>query len=172
MESHLTLNINYNHDSEDLYSDDFWELFTRACDWFLRDNIALSIKNSMNLELDLSLESDETIQGLNLEHRGKDKTTDVLSFPVYEDFKVEIEELPELGICHLGDIFISVPQCERQAKGHEVDSKSEMYHLAVHGFLHLLGFDHEINEEQDKIMREKEQEILNRISELKLTFSS
>ncbi|MDD8027301.1 MAG: rRNA maturation RNase YbeY [Acidobacteriota bacterium] len=84
--------------------------------------------------LSLVLVGDDAIRRLNRTYRGKDKPTDVLSFPV-------MEPTPE-GDFHLGDIMISVPRAEKQARelGHGL--KHEIEFLAVHGFLHLLGFEH------------------------------
>jgi probable rRNA maturation factor len=84
--------------------------------------------------LSLVLAGDAAIRRLNRTYRGKDKPTDVFSFPV-------MERTPE-GAFHLGDIMISVPRAERQAGdlGHSL--KHEIEFLTVHGFLHLLGFEH------------------------------
>jgi probable rRNA maturation factor len=84
--------------------------------------------------LTLVLVGDDAIRRLNRTFRGKDKPTDVLSFPI-------MERTPE-GEFHMGDIMISVPRAEKQAHdlGHSL--RHEIEFLAVHGFLHLLGFEH------------------------------
>ncbi len=84
--------------------------------------------------LTLVLVGDDAIRRLNREFRGKDKTTDVLSFPT-------MERTPE-GVFHMGDIMIAMPRAEKQARelGHSL--RHEVEYLAVHGFLHLLGFEH------------------------------
>jgi probable rRNA maturation factor len=84
--------------------------------------------------LTLVLVGDDAIRRLNREFRGKDKTTDVLSFPA-------MERTPE-GVFHMGDIMIAMPRAEKQAHelGHSL--RHEVEYLAVHGFLHLLGFEH------------------------------
>jgi probable rRNA maturation factor len=77
---------------------------------------------------------DAAVRTLNRTFRKKDKTTDVLSFPM--------EGRGDGGRSHLGDIIISVPQARRQAAelGHSLDA--ELVYLAIHGFIHLLGFEH------------------------------
>lgn len=75
--------------------------------------------------------SEEEIRRLNRMHRGKDKVTDVLSFPS--------GDLPIFG--EVGDVLICYPQAERQAEG---DVQLELADLLVHGTLHVLGYDHEI----------------------------
>ena len=82
--------------------------------------------------------SDGRMRLLNNTFRGKDTTTDVLSFPF------EAEEF-EAGENNLGDIFISLEQAERQAKENNLDLETEIKQLILHGILHLCGFDHEID---------------------------
>lgn len=94
-------------------------------------------------ELSVVLTDDETIQQLNRDYRGIDKPTDVLSFAQQE------AEGPNLGI--LGDVIISLPTAQRQAdeRGHPL--AVEVRILLVHGLLHLLGFDHEDDEERQEM---------------------
>ncbi|MCA9443809.1 MAG: rRNA maturation RNase YbeY [Candidatus Omnitrophica bacterium] len=87
-------------------------------------------------ELSLLLTTDERIQELNATYRGKPVPTDVLSF------RQEEEGGPGLGNL-LGDIVISVPTAERQARENGISLDEEIEALAVHGLLHLLGHDHE-----------------------------
>jgi len=85
------------------------------------------------------LVGDQVMRTLNRQHRAKDATTDVLSFPAGRAPDPE-------GLRHLGDILISVPQAARQARaaGHPLDR--ELRVLMLHGYLHLLGYDHERDE--------------------------
>jgi probable rRNA maturation factor len=87
--------------------------------------------------LTILLTDDEYLRRLNNQYRGEDRATDVLSFPAGEAFP-NAEEMA----LYLGDIAISWPYAERQAaaKGHE--TVAELQLLAVHGALHLLGYDH------------------------------
>lgn len=86
--------------------------------------------------LGVCLVGDRSMRALNRRHRAKDATTDVLSFPAGRAPDPE-------GLGHLGDILISVPQAARQARaaGHGLDR--ELRVLLLHGYLHLLGYDHE-----------------------------
>ena len=104
---------------------------------------------------------DYQIQQINKEHRDKNKSTDVLSFPVHENLRKSVEAF---GVLTLGDIFICVDIAVEQASEHKIDVESEMYHLFFHGFLHLLGFDHEQSFEEDKIMRDLESELIEKLS--------
>jgi len=85
------------------------------------------------------LAGDATVRRLNRDFRGKDTTTDVLSFPSGGD------HLPD-GTRPLGDIVISVAQAARQAKGAGHSLAREVRVLVIHGYLHLLGYDHEVDD--------------------------
>jgi len=84
------------------------------------------------------LVSDDRMRRYNRDFRGTDRTTDVLAFPGDEAV------LPEGG-CHLGDIVISVPRAAEQARDAGHSLSRELRVLLVHGYLHLLGYDHEID---------------------------
>jgi len=86
----------------------------------------------------LKFVDDETIQEANAEFRGKDKPTNVLSFP---DGESDGEEL------YLGDIMMSIPTMMREAKEQLKPIEEHMVHLMLHGYLHLMGYDHEEEEE-------------------------
>ncbi len=93
------------------------------------------------LAIDFSFVDDARIQELNRDYRGKDKPTDVLSFPLFEhgeefDFPVSGEEIA------LGDIVISTQTAARQALEQAHSFEREIAFLATHGALHLLGYDH------------------------------
>ena len=131
------------------------------------------------IELDLSIVSNEEIQVLNRDYRGLDKPTDVLSFALTEvsseydvdfahlDLTDEAEETVDLEETefedeeaipqHLGDIIISYPRAQEQAQdyGHSLDR--ELAFLAVHGFLHLNGYDHQTEEEAQEMFRIQEE---------------
>jgi len=108
-------------------------------------------------EVSLMLVNDQRIHALNLEYRGVDRPTDVLSFALQE----EMEEEPDSDFADgmLGDIVISVPRARAQAEEYGHSFERELVYLAVHGTLHLLGYDHE--EETAKLeMRRKEEEVM------------
>ncbi len=90
---------------------------------------------------------------LNARYRGVDKATDVLSFPMGDEFSIE----PAL----LGDIVISVPRAQRQSKDYCVPFYDELARLMIHGLLHLAGFDHEKNSYEKRKMEKMEGELLN-----------
>lgn len=113
--------------------------------------------------------SDEEIQRLNREFRNIDKVTDVLSFPNLN--KTPNEKLKKFrkladfdtNLLFLGDIVISKKVAKKQAREYEHSLKREVCFLALHGFLHLLGFDH-IKEEDEKIMIKLQSKILSEVS--------
>ena len=90
--------------------------------------------------------NDEEIHEMNREYRGVDRVTDVISF-AFEDNN----DLVYNDIRMLGDIFICIPQMKRQAEEYGHSEKRELAFLAVHGILHLLGYDH-MNEKDEKVM--------------------
>ena len=111
------------------------------------------IADAMLLELELGhaelsvlLSNDREIHALNLEHRNKDKPTDVLSFPA-------AEADPETGTPYLGDILISIPRAKQQAEaaGHSLEAEVQL--LVVHGTLHLLGHDHAAAREKARMWK-------------------
>lgn len=110
-------------------------------------------------EISITFVNNERIQEINREYRLKDAPTDVISFAMEELGEDEIEiigaEMPRM----LGDIIISIPKTKEQAEeyGHSFDR--ELGFLALHGFLHLLGYDH-MNEADEKKMFGKQKEIL------------
>ncbi len=110
-------------------------------------------KTEGDWEVSIVLTDDEQIQQLNKQYRHVDSPTDVLAFAMREGIDADLN--PHL----LGDIVISVQTAHQQALdvGHSLDI--ELALLAVHGMLHLLGYDHEISDEAT-VMREKEETIL------------
>ena len=101
--------------------------------------------NEADSGLSISLVDDREIQELNREHRGKDKPTDVLSFPLYEGSGDPEPHTPERL---LGDVVISVDTARRQAAEYDAPLQNEVYRLLIHGILHVLGHDHEQPEER------------------------
>jgi probable rRNA maturation factor len=109
-------------------------------------------------EVVISLVDDETIHELNRTYRGKDAPTDVLSFAMLETgeeeppVRFDEEDAAEMeGGDMLGDIIISVPTAKRQAEEYGHSLERELAFLAVHGFLHLIGYDHETEEEEKEM---------------------
>lgn len=114
-----------------------------------------------DFEVSVSFVDDETIHRLNLEHRNIDRSTDVLSFPLGENGKYDINH--ETGAYLLGDIVISLETACRQAEVYDHSLEREVGFLTVHSMLHLLGYDHEKSSLEERIMREKEEAILGNL---------
>lgn len=112
-------------------------------------------------EISVTFTDNENIRQLNKEHRGVDSATDVLSFPLFEaeDFYTELSELEEA--IPLGDIVLSMERAEEQAKEYGHSLEREVAFLCVHSVLHLLGYDHEVSEEDEMVMFEKQEKILS-----------
>jgi len=113
-------------------------------------------------EVDITIVDDEEIHQLNRDYRNVDRPTDVLSFALDEDDEDE-PELLEGQLHLLGDIIISAETATRQAEEFSHGLEREIVYLAVHGLLHLLGYDHMV-EEDKVIMRAKEEEALRAIN--------
>ena len=107
--------------------------------------------NHASKEIDLTICNNQTIQEYNKEYRGKDKATDVLSFPIENDIIINGFQMP------LGSIVISADFVEEKATEFGHTNNDELSLLFIHGMLHLLGFDHEVDNGE---MREKEEEII------------
>lgn len=130
-------------------------------------------------EVALTFVNDEAIQELNKQYRDLDKPTDVLSFAMsefgedeiqinYEDNELnsaegsqDDESVSEAFIEPLGDIIISVPRAIAQAEDYGHSVERELGFLFVHGFLHLIGYDHQ-SEDEEKIMFAKQEDILQK----------
>ena len=111
---------------------------------------------SEEAEVSLMLVDDQRIHELNREYRGVDRPTDVLSFALQDETDEPDSEFED---DMLGDIVISVERAREQAGDYGHSFEREIVYLAVHGTLHLLGYDHE--EESDKQeMRSKEEEVM------------
>ena len=110
--------------------------------------------NDDNYEISLSFVSEAEIRKLNSDYRDKDSVTDVLSFPLDDDFAIQTNLL--------GDIIICCKRAIEQAKEYNHSIKREIVYLVVHSMFHLLGYDH-IDESDRIIMRNKEKLALKEI---------
>lgn len=108
------------------------------------------------LEVSVSFVDNEIIQELNREYRHMDAPTDVLSFPQDDDGGFLV---PDAMLTILGDIVISLERAADQAEEYGHSLQREVLYLAIHGFFHLLGYDHETPEEQ-QVMRKLEERVL------------
>lgn len=121
------------------------------------------IENS-KLYISITLTTPENIHKINKQYRNVDRATDVLSFPMFEKQELE-EKIKNNDFEHediLGDIVISIEKVKEQAKEYGHSFEREFAYMLVHGFYHLMGYDH-IEEEDKIIMRPKEENILNKL---------
>ena len=117
-----------------------------------------------DLEVYITLTHNDNIQKINAEHRNIDKPTDVLSFPMFERDEIpNLKKNNEAIETMLGDIIVSVEKVREQAEEYGHSFKRELAYLVTHGMLHLLGYDHMIDEEKEQ-MRKREEEILEKLN--------
>ncbi|MBR4861319.1 MAG: rRNA maturation RNase YbeY [Firmicutes bacterium] len=109
-------------------------------------------------EISVTFVDMEEIHQLNLDYRGVDSPTDVLSFPQFDD----LNDLPEDGEIALGDVVICKQKAEEQAEEFGHSFEREIMYLFVHSVLHLLGYDH-MDEDEKKIMRRREEEVMTEL---------
>jgi probable rRNA maturation factor len=114
-------------------------------------------KFNRDCEVSVTIVDNETIHLLNKEQRGVDRITDVLSFPMFDD------DFGDEEYCILGDIVLSAERAQQQAEEYGHSLERELSFLTVHSVLHLLGYDHELSQEDEKIMFEKQELILNKM---------
>lgn len=109
-------------------------------------------------EVSVTFVDNEGIRALNQRFRGIDRATDVLSFPLFDEdgMDAHVEELD----CMLGDIVLSLERAREQAEEFGHSFEREVAFLTVHSVLHLLGYDHELSEEDDADMRRRQTEIV------------
>lgn len=134
---------------------------------------AMGLEGLMGAEVAARLVDDQAIREINLQHRGIDRATDVLSFPTvsYREGRtagsslklVRREYNPNTGLCFLGDLVISLPRAAEQAAayGHSLDR--ELGYLTAHGVFHLMGYDHEAEDGQ-RVMRALEEQALSMLA--------
>ena len=119
-------------------------------------------KFDKDAEISVSFVSNNEIKNLNKVYRDKDSVTDVLSFPLTNsDGTVEVNH--ETGAVLLGDVVISLETAVKQAVNYGHSLEREVGFLTVHSVLHLLGYDHESSLLDQRIMREKEEAVLDRL---------
>ena len=118
-------------------------------------------------EIDITVVDADTIREMNAEYRSKDSVTDVLSFPMYEFYngepREELDEEPDTGCVMLGDMILCYTRACEQAKEFGHSAARKCGYLTTHSMLHLLGYDHERNDEDTRLMRSKEEEYMNAI---------
>lgn len=103
---------------------------------------------------------EETIQNINKEYRGLDRITDVISFALEDNKDID------MGVRMLGDIYICIKRMQEQALMYEHSEKRELSFLCCHGLLHLLGYDHQTKEDEEKMFK-LQREILESLNIIK-----
>ena len=132
------------------YSDDYEDLIKKAVECTLEYEGITGDR-----EISVTFTDNEKIKILNKQFRNIDKETDVLSFPIDDEGEDVV----------LGDVVISLEKAEEQAKEYGHSLEREISFLCVHSCLHLLGYDHEKSEEDEKTMFAKQEEILEKIGQ-------
>ena len=128
------------------------EKITKFTDYIVKDEYG-SEYDKNEYYLSLTITTNDGIQVINNTYRGKNMPTDVISFAYNET-----ENFGPVNV--LGDIIISIDRVKEQAEDYGHSVEREFYYVLCHGMLHLLGYDH-IEENDKKIMRKREEEILN-----------
>lgn len=134
------------------------EKMTEAAEYAVESENLLNL-DKQRCELSVTFVGLDEIHELNREYRGVDRPTDVLSFPQFEDLE---EEIPEVGEICLGDVVICREKAEEQAEEFGHSFERELIYLFTHSVLHLLGYDH-MEEDEKKVMRQREEEIMEQI---------
>ena len=150
-----------------LYVDD--EAFPRENAHAIEQAMQGFVQSDVALALEVSFVSAEEIQALNLQTRGIDKVTDVLSYPALDDIrgktlkkKEHRYDIDEEGNLLLGCIVICCDKAKEQAIEYNHSYNRELHYLLIHGIMHCLGYDHMTDEDKAQ-MREKEEYILNKL---------
>ena len=136
---------------------------TRALSGLVRRAVGQALKYEkvgFEAELSVTFVDNGEIKRLNAEYRNIDRETDVLSFPLYESGEIAVEDGERAA---LGDVVISLEKAEAQAKEYGHSFEREVAFLTVHSVLHLLGYDHELSEEDEREMFLKQEEILKKM---------
>lgn len=149
-----TAEIDYEGIKRNSEFEDLIELVTETC--FEVENL-----DKTDLYLSVTLSGEEYIHKINKEYREVDRPTDVLSFPMFQKEEIPKEQTGIRDV--LGDIIICIPIVEKQAIEYNHSFKRELAYMLVHGFYHLMGYDH-MQENEKKEMRKKEEEILSKLN--------
>ncbi len=152
------LEINYVDTEENPENENLIKFVLKKC--FEIENM-----DKLGLYVSVTLTCPSYIRKINNEYRNIDKETDVLSFPMFE--KNEIDSMIEAGnnIVHdvLGDIIVSVDRVKEQAIEYGHSFERELAYMIVHGFYHLMGYDHMTDDDKVK-MRAKEENVLEKLN--------
>ncbi|GMQ60044.1 rRNA maturation RNase YbeY [Vallitalea sediminicola] len=161
------MSIIINNNLEQNFSKEYENMINKVIDVSLDQE-----KCPYEVEISITITNNEEIRKINKEYRDMDKPTDVLSFPLidfsepskFDDIDASSDEWFDLdtGELMLGDIIISLERAKEQAKEYGHSLEREIGFLTAHSMLHLMGYDHIINEEE-QVMNVKQQQILNEV---------
>ena len=116
--------------------------------------------SGITVEVSVKFGRDDKVKALNAAYRGKDKPTNVLSFPMFGAELIASVGRADGGEVLLGDVVLAAGVCAREAAEKNVPVRTHAAHLIVHGTLHLLGYDHETGEKDAEAMEEVERRAL------------
>jgi len=132
-----------------------------------RKKLALILAAANNsIELSILFVNDKKMKEINLHYRQKDKITDVISFPQFENYEY-LSVIKQQHPIFLGDIVVNLNEVKRRSMYNKSRFYDEVARLLLHGFLHLLGYDHEKSSYQAKKMAQAESRLLALITERK-----
>ena len=151
------IQIDFNNIKED-------EKLTKIISQVLEKCYEVEKLNKTKIYINIILTNGEVIRKINKEYRNIDRETDVLSFPMFEKYELNeiLNKQDSIEQDILGDIIISVPRVIEQAKEYNHSFERELAYMTVHGFYHLMGYDH-MEKEKKKVMRAKEENILKQL---------
>lgn len=150
------------------------EYIKEKCDRDITDDIKVIVETALkeknieneNVSVSISAVSKEEIHQINKEYRGVDRPTDVLSFPIFSREEIDnfytLDDSKKVKELELGDIIICIDVLQEHAIEYQTGILREMLYMITHGVCHLMGYDHEIEEEKAQ-MRKLEEKILDKI---------
>ena len=150
--------INYNNIEEN-------EEYNKIINTVVKNCFEEEGLDNIKIYINIILTNPEEIKRINKEYRNIDKETDVLSFPMFQKEEIEglIKKKENIVTDILGDVVISIPRVYEQAEEYNHSFERELSYMVVHGFYHLMGYDH-MEEEEKKIMRQKEENVLQKLN--------
>ena len=149
------MNILFDNDTDFNFTEEQMNLFNTV----IKESLIYE-NFTTNVEVSLTIVLNEEIQEINSKHRGIDRPTDVLSFPLIDFANGEEVDFSQTVI--LGDIVISIEKAISQAEEYGHSLERELGFLTAHSMLHLLGYDH-MEPDEEAVMFKKQKEILNNI---------
>ncbi|AXK51099.1 rRNA maturation RNase YbeY [Spiroplasma alleghenense] len=148
----------------DFKVDDFKKLY-----YDIFESAVKKMEIDKNLSFSINFIDENEARNMNINYRNKDYIPDVLSFNIDTSYNPEYQA--EDNQVELGDIFICQEEAQRKALRYNHTLREEMAFLFIHGFLHLMGFDHELSQEEEEKMFHYQDQILKEIGiEYKITF--